>query len=249
MQCLKGHRLRGPMGIVEIRYLLTQTAKKREVNLLERLLCPSMMCADYGRLSEEVRALDEARADIFHCDIMDGTFVPNMTMGIMDIRAIRQYTGRQMDAHLMIENPGEKVDWFIDAGVNIIYIHPESERYVVKTLSHIRERGVQAGIAINPDTSIASVEELLNLCDYVMVMTVNPGFAGQKFIDFTKRKISCLAEKKTQYGFHLMIDGSCSPQVIAEMSGMGVDGFILGTSALFGRGRSYKELMKELREV
>ena len=150
----------------------------------ERLLCPSMMCANYGHLASEVRALDDAGADIFHCDIMDGSFVPNFTMGVMDVQTIRRYTDKPVDCHLMIENPSSKVDWFIDVGADILYIHPESERYVVKTLAHIKERGAYAGIAINPDTSIASVSDMLNLCDYVLVMTVNPGFAGQKFINY-----------------------------------------------------------------
>ena len=163
---------------------------------MEKLLCPSMMCADYGRLAEEIKALDEAGVDIFHCDIMDSTFVPNITMGLMDLKTIRKYTKKPVDVHLMIENPGEKVDWFLDAGADIVYIHPESERYVVKTLAHIKSRGAAAGIAINPDTSLATVEEMLNLCDYVMVMPVNPGFAGQKFIQFTKNKVRALAELK-----------------------------------------------------
>lgn len=214
---------------------------------MEKLLCPSMMCADYGRLAEEIKALDAAGVDIFHCDIMDGTFVPNITMGLMDLKTIRKYTDKPVDVHLMIENPGEKVDWFLDAGANIVYIHPESERYVVKTLAHIKSRGAAAGIAINPDTSLATVEEMLNLCDYVMVMTVNPGFAGQKFIQFTKNKVCALAELKEKYGFKLMIDGSCSPAVIEELSAMGADGFILGTSALFGKGRPYAEIIPELK--
>ena len=214
---------------------------------MEKLLCPSMMCADYGRLAEEIKALDEASVDIFHCDIMDGTFVPNITMGLMDLKTIRKYTKKPVDVHLMIENPGEKVDWFLDAGADIVYIHPESERYVVKTLAHIKSRGAAAGIAINPDTSLATVEEMLNLCDYVMVMTVNPGFAGQKFIQFTKNKIHALAALKEKYGFKLMIDGSCSPAVIEELSAMGADGFILGTSALFGKGRPYAEIIPELK--
>lgn len=94
---------------------------------MEKLLCPSMMCADYGRLAEEIKALDEAGVDIFHCDIMDSTFVPNITMGLMDLKTIRKYTKKPVDVHLMIENPGEKVDWFLDAGADIVYIHPESE--------------------------------------------------------------------------------------------------------------------------
>lgn len=216
---------------------------------MERLLCPSMMCADYGQLKDEVQKLDGAGIDIFHCDIMDGTFVPNMTMGITDIKTIRKYTDKMIDCHLMIENPSQKVDWFIDVGADLIYIHPESERYVVKTLAHIKERGKLAGIAMNPDTSIESIKEMLNLCDYVMVMTVNPGFAGQKFIDFTKEKIKKLVQLKNEYGFKIMIDGSCSPQVIQELSKMGCDGFILGTSALFGKEKNYKEIIKELRDL
>lgn len=215
--------------------------------MAKRLLCPSMMCANYGHLAAEVRALDDAGADIFHCDIMDGTFVPNFTMGVMDVQTIRRYTDKPVDCHLMIENPGNKVDWFIKAGANIIYIHPESERYVVKTLAHIKELGAYAGIAVNPDTSVASISEILNLCDYVMVMTVNPGFAGQGFIDFTRKKVRQLAELKSQYGYKLMIDGHCSPEIVEELAGMGVDGFILGTSALFKKGKTYRECIESLR--
>lgn len=216
---------------------------------MEKLLCPSMMCADYGNLKEDIIALDEAGVDIFHCDVMDGSFVPNLTMGLMDIKTIRKYTNKMIDCHLMMEQPSTKIDWFIDAGANLIYIHPESERYSVKTLAAIKQRNCFTGIAINPDTSIESVHELLNLCDYVMVMTVNPGFAGQKFIEFTKNKIAKLVTLKETYGFRIMIDGACSPEVIQELAHMGCDGFILGTSALFGKNKSYAELIKELREL
>ena len=206
-----------------------------------------MMCANYGHLASEVRAHDDAGEDNFHCDIMDGTFVPNFTMGVMDVQTVRRYTDKMVDCHLMIENPGTKVDWFIDAGADIIYIHPESERYVVKTLAHIKERGKYAGIAVNPDTSISTIEEILNLCDYVLVMTVNPGFAGQGFIDFTRKKVIRLAEMKEHYGFQVMIDGHCSPDVIEDLSAVGADGFVLGTSAVFGKKKPYKDLMESLR--
>lgn len=213
----------------------------------EILLCPSMMCADYGYLEKDIKKLDEAGIDIFHCDVMDGSFVPNITMGLMDIKTIRAHTKKMIDCHLMIENPETKVDWFIDAGADLIYIHPESCRYCVKTLAAIKNRNVKAGIAINPDTSIETIEELLNLCDYVMVMTVNPGFAGQKFIDFTNKKILRLINLKKEYGFKLIVDGACSPEVIERLHKEGVDGFILGTSALFNKKEDYKTICEKLR--
>ena len=243
------------LALLSLLLLLIMTIWKKKINvggmknMAEKLLlCPSMMCANYGNLKSEVEELDCAGVDIFHCDIMDGNFVPNITMGLMDIKTIRQCTKKQIDVHLMIENPSTKIDWFIDAGADILYIHPESERYVVKTLAYIKEKGLSAGIAINPDTSVASISELLNLCDYVMVMTVNPGFAGQKFIDFTTQKIKELLALKESYGYRLMIDGSCSPEVIKNLSALGVDGFVLGTSALFGKEKSYKEMITALRE-
>lgn len=206
------------------------------------------MCADFGALRDEVEQLDAAGIDIFHCDIMDGTFVSNITMGLMDVKAVRAATSKPVDVHLMVENPAAKVDLFLDAGVDIIYIHPESERYVVKTLAHVKERGASAGLVINPDTSVETISEMLNLVDYVMVMTVNPGFAGQKFIDFTKKKVARLADLKDEYGFQLMIDGACSPKVVRELSELGADGFVLGTSALFGKGIAYEECLNNLRE-
>lgn len=216
---------------------------------MERLLCPSMMCANFDNLKEEITALDKAGTDIFHCDVMDGEFVPNMTLGIQDILCIRRNTEKMVDVHLMMENPGSKVQMFIEAGVDLIYIHPEAERYVVKTLAAIKEAGCQAGIALNPDTSIETIHEMLNLVDYVMVMTVNPGFAGQKFIDFVTKKIKRLAELKEEYGFKIMIDGACSPAKIKELSDVGADGFILGTSALFGKEEDYATIMQTLKTM
>ncbi|MDQ0359635.1 ribulose-phosphate 3-epimerase [Breznakia pachnodae] len=216
---------------------------------MNKLLCPSMMCADFTNLKSEVINLDQAGIDMFHCDVMDGSFVPNMTMGIMDIKAIRGLTDRLIDVHLMIEDPASKVDWFIDAGADLIYIHPESERYSIKTLQHIKERKKLAGIAINPDTSLSALEDILYVCDYVLVMSVNPGFAGQKFIDFIEKKIDKLIELKKEYDFKIVLDGACSEPIIKKYSKKGVDGFILGTSALFKDGFNYAEKMKELREL
>lgn len=211
------------------------------------LLCPSLMCADYGNLRATVEDLDAAGIDIFHCDVMDGSFVPNFAMGLEDIKAVRAATNKLVDVHLMVENPASKVELFASAGADIIYIHPESERYVVKTLSAIKSLGKSAGIAVNPDTSISEIEEMLNLCDYVMVMTVNPGFAGQSFIEFTNDKVRRLAALKERFGFKLMIDGACSPERVRDLSAIGADGFILGTSALFGKDAGYEECLRRLR--
>lgn len=211
------------------------------------LLCPSLMCADYGNLRATVEDLDAAGIDIFHCDVMDGSFVPNFAMGLEDIKAVRAATNKLVDVHLMVENPASKVELFASAGADIIYIHPESERYVVKTLAAIKSFGKSAGIAVNPDTSISEIEEMLNLCDYVMVMTVNPGFAGQSFIEFTNDKVRRLAALKERFGFKLMIDGACSPERVRDLSAIGADGFILGTSALFGKDAGYEECLRRLR--
>lgn len=214
---------------------------------MKKILCASMMCADFGNLKQEIEELDIAGIDVFHCDIMDGNFVPNIAMGINDIKTIRKYTNKLIDCHLMVENPSSKIDWFIDAGVDIIYIHPESEKYVVKTLAYIKEKGKRNGIVINPDTSISTISEMLNLCDYVMVMTVNPGFAGQKFIEFTKKKIEQLIALKEQYNYKVIVDGACSPKIVDELSNMGCDGFVLGTSALFKDDKNYLKKLEKLR--
>lgn len=212
-------------------------------------LCPSTMCLDFKNLEQSVKELDDAGTDIFHNDVMDGNFVPNITLGLNDIKTIRNATSKPIDAHLMITKPDNKVDWFIDLGVDIIYIHPEALGDTEKTLKHIRERNCKSGLAINPETSIESVEHLFDLCDYVMVMSVHPGFAGQKFIEEVMDKIIKLGELKNKYGFKLMMDGACSPEKIKECSKLGVEGFVLGTSALFNKNDTYKNIMNNLRKL
>ena len=211
--------------------------------------CPSMMCSDFANLKAEVEKLDAAGADTFHIDIMDGCFVPNFGMGIQDLAAIRQYTNKPLDVHLMIANPAEYVEMFADLGADIIYIHPESDRQGTRTLEKITNKGKKAGIAINPGTSIAQIEELLPLAAYVMVMTVNPGFAGQKYLSFVNDKIAKLVQLKKRYNYQVMIDGAVSETVMKDLTAIGVDGFVLGTSALFNKSKSYEELFIGFRKL
>jgi ribulose-phosphate 3-epimerase len=215
---------------------------------MEKIICPSMMCANYDSLKEEVLKLDVAGTDIFHIDVMDGSFVPNFGMGIQDVQCIRKNTTKLVDSHLMIENPGNYVDLFVSLGVDIIYIHPEADKHPTRTLGKIKAAGKMAGIAINPGTSMETIEELLPLVDYLVVMTVNPGFAGQKYLNFVNNKIERLVRLKANYEFKIMVDGAISPEKIDALSELGVDGFILGTSALFGKDEDYKAIIERLKK-
>lgn len=212
------------------------------------LLCPSMMCADFSNLEKDTQRLSAAGADIFHMDFMDGSFVPNFGMGLQDFELVRATTDKPVDVHLMIQEPSKYVEKFADLGADIIYIHPEADQQAARTLDVIRQKGKKAGIAINPGTSVESIQGLLPLVDYVMVMTVNPGFAGQKYLDYVDPKIDQLAALANQYNYQIMVDGAISPEKVASLHKKGVVGFVLGTSALFGKEASYQESLTNLRE-
>jgi ribulose-phosphate 3-epimerase len=211
------------------------------------LLCPSMMCADFRNIRDEVEKLDKAGTDIFHCDIIDGVYAENLGLSLQDIRAIRASTYRRLDVHLMIKEPMKKIQWFIDAGADIIYFHPEAEHDPKGCIERIHALGAEAGLVIHPDLNTSSLEELIVMCDYVLLMTVNPVLSGQKFLDYARNKIPELASLKKQKRFNLILDTTVSPIIVEEFTKLGVDGFILGTSSLFMKAKSYGEIMETLR--
>jgi len=208
----------------------------------------SMMCADYGHLEREVRSLEAAGIDAFHIDIMDGQFVNNFGMGIHDLRYIRSATKKEIECHLMIENPINYIERFAKLGVDVIYIHPESEYHSSTTLQKIIETGLTPGIVISPGKMTEGVLELLYVVKRVLVMGVNPGNAGQTYLPFVDKKIRKLLKLRDEYGFEVFWDGHGSFENVSKFSALGVSGFVLGTAVLFGKERSYKEILDELRK-
>ncbi|MGB8452157.1 MAG: ribulose-phosphate 3-epimerase [Anaerocolumna sp.] len=217
--------------------------------MMTKILSPSMMCADYGCLREEIKKLEEAGASRFHIDIMDGIYVPNFGMGLQDTEFICKTTTVPVEVHLMIQNPVNYIEKFILLGADIIFIHPEADIHPVRTLLEIKKLGAVPGIAVNPGTSLACIKELLYYIGSILVMTVNPGFAGQKFLESVSDKVDCLSELKKDLDFEIMIDGACSPEIIKNLWKKGADGFVLGTSALFNKEETYTKIMEKLLEL
>ncbi len=214
-------------------------------------LTASMMCADYRNLENEVRMLDEGGIDSFHIDVMDGRFVTNFAMSLNDLSCIAGLTKKPLDVHLMVEHPVNTVDLFLKKmrPGDTVYIHPEAEYHPSGTIMKIVDAGMIPGIAINPGTSVESVVELLHIVKKVLIMGVNPGNASQMFLPFVSKKITKLLALKDDSEIELWWDGACSAEKILKYAPRGIDGFVLGTSLLFGRDKPYGEVIHNVREM
>ena len=215
----------------------------------KKLLAPSILSADFLKLGEQIKTIEEGGCDLIHCDVMDGKFVPNITFGPMIVKAVRSVTSLPIDVHLMIDNPENFIDEFINAGADFISVHYEGNNHLDRLVNQIKQRDKKAGIVVNPATPIHLIKDILNIVDFVLIMSVNPGFGGQSFIDYTKVKISELVEirKKMRNQFSIEIDGGVSNLNITELSRLGVDIFVAG-SAIFNT-KNIKERIKDLRKL
>ncbi|WP_300565837.1 ribulose-phosphate 3-epimerase [uncultured Acetatifactor sp.] len=214
-------------------------------------LTASMMCANYGHLEQEVKNLEEASIDSFHIDIMDGRYVPNFAMSLNDMRYIASATSKPLDVHLMIEHPNNRISIFLEhlRKGDTVYIHPEAEYHPSTTLQAIINTGMIPGIAINPGTSVETVMEMLRIVKKVLVMSVNPGNAGQMYLPYVGKKITKLLSLKEDMDFELYWDGACSADKIIEYAPKGVKGFVLGTTLLFGKDKPYGETLADIRAL
>lgn len=209
------------------------------------------MCCNILKLQPEIEMLEEAGSDFFHIDVMDGHFVNNFAMNGYEIKQIKEVTDVPLDLHLMIENPGRYVGYFAEAGADIINVHLETCVHINRTLQKIKEYGLKAGVAINPGTSHLLLEPILDYLDYITIMAVNPGFAGQKFIPATVKKVESLHKLLKRNGFtdiEIEVDGNIYIDTIPPLYSAGANIFVAGTSGLFYGDMNYKENIARLRD-
>jgi len=201
------------------------------------ILAPSILSADFGHLADDVARAERGGAALLHLDVMDGHFVPNLTIGPVVVKAVRRATRLPLDVHLMIENADRYLDAFADAGANWISLHVEALPHLERAVAHLRGRGVKAGAALNPSTPLSSLEEILPELDYVLVMSVNPGFGGQSFLPGSLDKVRRLRETLRQRGLSakIEVDGGVDEDNVKSLVDAGADVLVAGT-AVFGRG-------------
>ncbi len=212
-------------------------------------LCPSLLSADFSKLKEEIKEVEKAGADILHCDIMDGNFVPNISFGQPVIKQVNAMTDLPLDVHLMINEPAKYIKDFADAGADYISVHYENNYHLNRVVNQIKDAGVKAGVVLNPATSVNVLEYILPYVDYVLLMSVNPGFGGQKFIPNVLDKVKALKKQITERGLNskIEIDGGVDLGNIKELSDAGVDMFVCGNSVFGSKDRA--DVIKKMKDL
>jgi ribulose-phosphate 3-epimerase len=216
-------------------------------------LAPSILSADFAHLAEQIRLATEGGATVIHVDIMDGHFVPNITIGPPVVKSLRKVTELPLDCHLMIENPDQYIPDFVEAGADWISVHQEAVRHLNRTLHLIRSHGAQAGVVINPATPVETLSEVLDIVDYVLVMSVNPGFGGQKFIPGVLHKVRKLVELRNgrRLSYRIEIDGGVALDTVGDVVRAGAEILVAG-NAVFGKGDptiNARQLLKAAAEA